>query len=356
VRKPPELVVMLAPALLVTVLVVVFGFVVDSGDEDEKPTAAPRSSVSASPTPSATDAVRKDPGNARPEGYGIQNKLVGPQVVIKARPRPKFRSIPSFSFTIASFNVLGHNHSVAGGDAARFADSGTRMGWTLGALANSGVDVVGLQELQPQQVGHLLGRGGGTWAVWPGHELGREAGANSIAWRRSEFELVKGETITVPYFEGNPWPMPYVLLRHRATGRQIWVASFHNPANKDSPKQNTGYRRVALGRESVLARSLEATGHPVFFTGDYNDRAEAFCPITTNTALKAANGGSTGSSCAPPDKMEVDWVFGSDRVTFSGYAALEGGLVGRASDHPLVLARATVPGYRERIIYPAGQR
>lgn len=340
---------MLAPALLVTVLVVVFGFVVGSGDEDDRPVTAPSATQ---PAPTATPPVVRPSGSTQPEGMGAHRKLVGPRVVIKAKPRPRFRTVPPFTFTIASFNVLGHSHSLPSGAAARFADSGVRMGWTLSALAGSGVDVVGLQELQPQQVGHLLGRGGGTWSLWPGRALGREAGANSLAWRKSEFEMVKGETITVPYFGGRPWPMPYVLLEHRATGRQIWVASFHNPANKDNPKQNTAHRRVAIGRESVLARSLEATGIPVFFTGDYNDRAKAFCPITTNTELKAANGGSTGPSCSPPGRMEVDWVFGSDRVTFSGYAAIKGGLVGRASDHPLVVARATVPGYRERIVYP----
>lgn len=346
---------MLAPALLVTVLVVVFGFVATPDDEDDKRSSAPEPGVSATPstapttTPTSTDATR-------PEGVGIQRKLVGPRVVFRAKPRPRYLTISPFTFTVASFNVLGHNHSLPGGHAARFADSGTRMGWTLSALADTGVDVVGLQELQPQQVGHLTGRGGSTWSVWPGHSLGREAGANSIAWRKAEFEMVKGDTITVPYFDGKPWPMPYVLLRHHATGQQIWVANFHNPANKDSPKQNTGYRRVAIGRETVLARSLEATGYPVFFTGDFNDRAEAFCPITTSTALKAANGGSTGTGCSPPDRMEVDWVFGSDRVGFAGYAAIEGGLVGRASDHPLVVAQATVPGYRERIVYPRRRR
>lgn len=343
---------MLAPALLVTALVVVFGFVVNPDARDGSRSSAPDASAPMSPSASPAATPSGSAGATRPEGVGIQNKLVGPRVVIRAKPRPKFRSVSPFTFTVASFNVLGHSHTVAGGHAARFADSGTRMGWTLSALADTGVDVVGLQELQPQQVGHLTGRGGGTWSVWPGHSLGREAGANSIAWRKSEFEMVKGDTITVPYFGGAPWPMPYVLLRHHATGQLVWVANFHNPANRDSPKQNTGYRRVAIGRETVLARSLEATGYPVFFTGDYNDRAEAFCPITTSTALKAANGGSTGTSCSPPDRMEVDWVFGSDRVSFAGYAALEGGLVGRASDHPLVVTEATVPGYRERIFYP----
>jgi hypothetical protein len=51
--------------------------------------------------------------------------------------------------------------------------------------------------------------------------------------------------------------------------------------------------------------------------------------------------------------MEVDWIFGSDRVAFSSYAAID---VPRASDHPLVVATATVPATKERIIYPEGKR
>lgn len=355
VRKPPELLVMLAPAALVTALVVSLGFVVgDPGGQDPGTQASSGPpSVSSSAAPSTQPTVVDD--GAEPEGIGLQIKLVGPRPVLKAKPRPKWRTIPAATFTVASFNVLGHSHTVAGGAAARFADSGTRMGWTLTALDSAGVDVVGLQELQPQQVGHLQGRGGGTWSVWPGHTLGREAGANSIAWRHDVFELVEGKTIDIPYFEGNQYPMPYIRLRHLATGQEIWMASFHNPANKNTPAINTGYRREATRRQIVLAQSLEATGLPVFFTGDFNDRAEYFCPVTTSTALQAANGGSTGTTCVPPDKMEVDWVFGSERVDFTGYAAVEGGLVGRASDHPLVRVDATIPEKRERIVYAKKQ-
>lgn len=280
-------------------------------------------------------------------------KLPGKRVVIRARPRPKFRTLPGFDFRIASFNVLGHSHTVAGGDAARFADSGTRMGISVGAFASAGVDVVGMQEMQPQNINAFVGRAGGTYAVWPGNTMSRQAGANSLAWRRSEFELVEARTVSITYFEGAEWPMPYVLLRHLATGRRIWVASFHNPANKNNPRGNSHWRRVATGREIVLANTLEATGYPVFYTGDFNERAEYFCPLTTQTAMHAANGGSSGSSCAPPARMEVDWIFGSDRVAFSSYAAID---VPRASDHPLVVATATVPSRKERIIYPEKQR
>ena len=41
--------------------------------------------------------------------------------------------------------------------------------------------------------------------------------------------------------------------------------------------------------------------------------------------------------------MQVDWIFGSDQVAFSGYRVVDGPLVDRATDHPLVAAEVLVP-------------
>ena len=247
--------------------------------------------------------------------------------------------------------MLGHSHTVAGGDAARFADSSTRMGWTLSGLSGASVDLVGLQEVQPQQLDTLLNRAGGTWDIYPGGALGRWGIANSIAWRQDTFKLLDANTMDIPYFGGQPRMQPYLLLQHLKTGQKLWIANFHNPANHGSPKANTRYRRIATGREIALANTLGKTGWPVFFTGDFNDREEYFCPFTAGTALKAANGGSTGAACSPPDRMPVDWIFGSDRIRFSAYAAFDSGVIARASDHPLVVADVRVTKVRERIVY-----
>lgn len=347
VRKPPEFVIMLAPAVVVTLLVVALGFTL-GGDGDEKDIPRKAAGSTATESAPAGDILASSPQGGAVGADVRVAKLPGPRVVIKAKPRPKWRRYDAFSFRLASYNLLGHNHTVSGGDAARFADSSYRMGLQLNGLANAGVDVVGLQEFQPQQIGALLARGGGTWDVWPGNSAGRFAGANSIAWRQSEFELVESHLINITYFDGQEWPMPYVKLRHLDSGQEIWSANFHNPATKGNPA-NYHWRRVATGREIALANQLEASGLPVFFTGDFNERAEYFCPLTTQTKMQAANGGSTGTSCSPPSPMEVDWVFGSERVDFSDYAAID---LPRASDHPLVVSTVTVPQHRERIVYP----
>ena len=166
---------------------------------------------------------------------------------------------------------------------------------------------------------------------------------NSIAWRTDMFTAVQKETVQIPYFGGKARLMPYVLLQHNLTGQKLWVANFHNPASTKDHGNNTRWRRAATSREISLANQLSATGYPVFFTGDFNERAEYFCPLTANTTLKAANGGSTGGGCAPPPSMQVDWIFGSDQVSFSGYRVVDGALVDRATDHPLVASEVLVP-------------
>ena len=344
---------MLAPAVLVTVIVVVLGFLVAPGDKDAtrrtQATTAPSSAaVPTNPSPGVRPA-------SEPQARLAAGMLTGPRVVLKPKPeppRPKFRVIDGYSFTIASFNVLGHSHTVPGGNRPGYASSRKRMGMALDALYGAGTDIVGLQEFQAAQFHNFMGRAGGTWDVWPGMARGHNAVENSIAWREDTFSAVEEHVVGIPYFGGRHKQMPYVLLQHHATGQKLWVANFHNPATTSGHGNNHKWRRAATGIEIDLANDLADSGYPVFFTGDFNERAEYFCPLTGNTALKAANGGSTGSSCSPPRKMLVDWIFGSDQVSFTGYSVIDGRTVDRASDHPLVVADVSVPELREPIVYP----
>ncbi|WP_167880536.1 endonuclease/exonuclease/phosphatase family protein [Nocardioides guangzhouensis] len=340
-RKPPELVLMLAPALLVTAVVVAFGFVVAPSDDSETAAGNRR------PTTSATISTHEpEPtsGAATPQAGARTGKLTGPRVTLELKPKPKFKVYDPYSFTIATFNVLGHSHTKPGGNRKGYASSATRMGWAVGLINGQSADIVGLQEFQQPQFNNFVGRTGGAWGVWPGMAVGNLGVENSIAWRKDVFTAVQTQTVGIPYFGGQERRMPYVLLQHNATGQRLWVANFHNPADTADHGQNGGSRRAATAREIALANELSASGYPVFFTGDFNDRADYFCPLTANTTLKAANGGSTGSGCAPPPRMQVDWIFGSDAVSFSGYRVIDGGLVNRTSDHPLVAAEVAIPG------------
>jgi endonuclease/exonuclease/phosphatase family metal-dependent hydrolase len=343
VRKPPELVVMLAPALLVTAAVVVFGFVATPSGDQERAADNPTPSQTAVATPSPPATSEPPTPASKPQAKVRRDQLTGPRVTLELKPKPQFEVQDAYSFTIASFNVLGHSHTVKGGNRKGYASSGVRMGWALSALQGTGADIVGFQEFQQPQFNNFNGRTGGGWDVWPGMAAGSLGVENSVAWRTDMFSAVQKETVQIPYFGGKARLMPYVLLQHNTTGQKLWVANFHNPATTKDHGNNTRWRRAATSREISLANQLAASGYPVFFTGDFNERAEYFCPLTANTALKAANGGSTGGSCAPPPSMQVDWIFGSDAVSFSGYRVVDGALVDRATDHPLVAAEVLVP-------------
>jgi hypothetical protein len=45
--------------------------------------------------------------------------------------------------------------------------------------------------------------------------------------------------------------------------------------------------------------------------------------------------------------MQVDWIFGTPEIAFSGYLADRGPYVSRTSDHPLVKAEALVEPVHE---------
>lgn len=245
------------------------------------------------------------------------------------------------SFRVSSFNVLGANHTKPGGRHASFTDGVTRMRWAIQILADQDVTVAGLQELQAPQY-NTLRAAAPVWEVYPGPGLGPGPMANSLIWRSDVWDRVQTATVAIPYFGGRLVPMPYVLLQHQATGQQVWFANFHNPADAHGPAQK--WRNAAVGIEAALVNRLTADGTPLVMTGDFNDRAEFFCPITRSTSLRAANGGSTGSACAPPARMNVDWILGSTDITFSSFAALETELVNRTTDHPVIVATGTIGG------------
>jgi hypothetical protein len=249
----------------------------------------------------------------------------------------------SAELTISSFNVLGSSHTAGGGKAARMASGASRIRNAAALLNIHGVDVVGFQELQGDQYRSFLGVAGGAFDIYPGLAAGPLGVENSIAWRTAEWTLRDAGTVQIPYFDGRLRPMPYVLLEHNATGRMAWFANFHNPASNSKRGNNDRHRAAATAREIALVNELHgSSGYPVFVTGDMNDRAVYFCRMTGSAPMVAANGGSNDGGCAPPSRMPVDWIFGHEMVTFSNYIRDEGPLVRRTTDHPMIVATATL--------------
>jgi hypothetical protein len=247
---------------------------------------------------------------------------------------------PSTDFTISSFNVLGASHTR---NSAKYATGTVRMNGVLKILTAHDVDVVGFQELQSVQLAAFLAGTAGTFAVYPGTELRALDGENSLAWRTDTWDLVEASTVPVPYFNGNLRQMPVIKLRNKATGMTAWFANFHNPAtNRKHPRQDR-WRRAAIQVEVALANQLHATGVPVFFTGDMNERQKVFCPVTGEAPMRAARGGTNRNGvCDAQRPWYVDWIFGAKGITFNGYVEDRSPLVKRTTDHPVIVSDAHI--------------
>ncbi len=243
--------------------------------------------------------------------------------------------VPAGAVRVATFNVLGHSHTKPGGNKPGWPSSHTRMQGAVSALDGAGIEIVGFQEFEPVQSRTFLDLTAGSWQVFP--RPGTANTVNSVAWRADRWEMVRAEWVQIPYFYGNEVPMPVVLLRQVATGKQVWVGSFHNPADVRGPAQ--GWRDEAERRQAALAARLNRGGVPVLITGDMNDRAGYFCdtvlPAHTEAVLHASNGGQA-NPCRPPAGMGIDWIMGTPEIGFSGHLGDHTVQTDRIADHPLV--------------------
>ena len=237
--------------------------------------------------------------------------------------------------------MLGSSHTRGHGG---YASGVRRTAGVVRLLARHDVEVVGLQEMQADQMRSFRHRTGDKYALFPGPHGRREIdGENSVAWDRSAWQAVETQTFSIPYFHGNRRAMPLVKLRNRETGMTAWFANVHNPASTAGHRGSAKWRAKAIAEEARLVRRLHDTGLPVFLTGDMNEREQAFCPLTSRAPLQAARGGShTGGSCRAGNPRYVDWAFGSPDLTFSGYVEDRGRLNRRTSDHPMIVTHATI--------------
>lgn len=159
-------------------------------------------------------------------------------------------------------------------------------------------------------------------------------------WRSDKWYPVQSSTIAIPYFRGSIRQMPYLRLRNAETGTDLWVANFHNPADTPRWGNNSRWRAEATRRQIALVDELQArTNLPVVFTGDFNARAEYFCPLVGQTAMESPTGGSSqNGSCSPPPGMNVDWLFATPEIEWVSNRVDQGPLVRRTTDHPMILA------------------
>jgi hypothetical protein len=240
----------------------------------------------------------------------------------------------NLGFTVASMNMLGASHT----PSSRYPAYTVRTPKALAFLKARGADVVGAQEFEQRQSDLMMADP--TFSSFNGTFAGGKPDTrNAILWRNSTMEFVSGETLPIKYFNGSIIKIPVVLLRQRATGRTAYFMNTHNPASNVFGYGNqSSYRTYDLGVEKAKIVALRATGRPVIMTGDFNDRAPAFCSMTANKLTISPNS-LPSTTCAYPRQSSIDWIFAAGQARFSAYSYDTSAKNARVTDHPVIFAR-----------------
>ena len=205
------------------------------------------------------------------------------------------------TFRVGTFNVLGSSHTAKiGGNKRGYSSGTTRMGMAYSLISQADLDVIGFQEFEDPQYARFRSLAGSRWDVYPGPSLDRGSIRDSIAWRTDVWRLVEANSIAIPYFGGDLIRRPVIKLENIESGREVWFFNTHNPASTPNHGNNARWRGVAVSIEIRLANELAADGTPVVFTGDYNDRAEVFCPIVGGTDWWPPTAAATTAAATPP--------------------------------------------------------
>jgi alpha-tubulin suppressor-like RCC1 family protein/endonuclease/exonuclease/phosphatase family metal-dependent hydrolase len=255
-------------------------------------------------------------------------------------PRTSRRQVAPAPFTIMSINVLGSQHTAPGGDEPNMAPGRLRAEWASTYFGMRNASLVGMQESQPDQIVALDSATRHEFAFYPGNSMGYAGAPQSLMWNRADWSMTWHSSISIPFTSG--WrPQPIVKLKQRASGAEVYWINVHFSARRANQADRDKAMKILL----KAIGQLKGDGLPILLTGDFNEIAAAFCPITGKTPLVAATGGSnSGGKCVLPKAARIDWVFGS-RGRFSGALMDRSAQVRRTTDHHVLSARFTMgPG------------
>lgn len=305
------------------------------------PTGTPTAAATSSPVAVTTPSLAPTQGPRAPriqkvvKGRTLKPFTPAELAAIAEREAMEQAARQPISFRIGTFNLLGSNHTAPGGERRSYPPASVRTPRTAAKIAEHRVDVLGTQELKPDQLNALKSMTG--MAAYPDFAFGTRDTDNNILYDPDLFEFVEGGSFTITFMNARR-PQTILKLRHRETGREMYFLNMHASAGGGKYAASR-----AAGHQTAIAtvNSLKAEGLPVFLTGDMNDRQPFFCRLAPATGMVAAIGGSTSGGCAPARALAVDWVL-AHGATFSGYWE-DRSTLRRTSDHHFISADTTVP-------------
>jgi alpha-tubulin suppressor-like RCC1 family protein/endonuclease/exonuclease/phosphatase family metal-dependent hydrolase len=285
-----------------------------------------RSAVSSADSARARDVVRRGAVALRLSPSAQVEREIGDRPAVSESARRKAKK--SFTTKVLTFNLLGSQHTAPSGDRPDWAPGRIRSEWASSLIATRDGSLVGLQEIQPDQVTSLNTATDGRYTFFPGTSMGYAGAPQSVMWRTADWTPVWTDTVTIPFMRNQPRPQPVVRLRNNASGQELyWINAHFSPGTMESD------RRQATAIIIRTIRKLQKDGLPILLTGDLNDNHRVFCQVTGKTKLRAALGGSNNNGrCKPPAGRRVDWIFGSVGG-FGQIVISQGSQVRRTTDH-----------------------
>ncbi|MFT4008468.1 MAG: hypothetical protein QM655_00340 [Nocardioidaceae bacterium] len=228
-------------------------------------------------------------------------------------------------------------------------------------IGNVGTDLVTFRGVDATEFTALRKRLGSGWATYPaastdnsGDTAVNETGLTStaIAWRTSSWALVQGAVVNLPHSNGTTTSRPYVLLRHRATGRQVYVANFENAPDTVVSGQTVSQataRSAAVAAEQQLLAGLVESGNPVWAVVGANDPTPgpSYCSLLDQLPVTASVGGSSGPlsgrTCSVPPGLGKVMILADNGTTAGNPTTLTSSLARTVSPAGALLTDLYVP-------------
>ena len=254
--------------------------------------------------------------------------------------RPAARRSPSLArrsaltpFRVITMNELGSQHTAPSGDEPWMAPGRIRAEWASTYYRLQNASLVGTQESQPDQILALDAATRHEYKFFPGNSIGYAGAPQSLMWHRADWKMTWHSTFSIPFTSG--WrPQPIVQLQQRSTGAQVYFLNVHFSARRAGQAQRNKSMKILL----AVIDKLKRDHIPILLTGDFNQVAPAFCPITGKTPLVAATGGSNvNGRCTLPKGARIDWIFGS-KGAFSNPLMDYSAQIQRTTDHHVLSA------------------